>query len=223
MFPIEPRSGNAGGDESRQALLDAATRVFLAEGYQAARIKQIAELAGLGLSAINYHFGGKSGLYLAVLRHHAELALSRAPLTSSGTDLAPKERLRWLVNGLVSRMLDDRSPCRIGQLMLRELVNPTSALEVMVEQFSRPQFEQIRGLLAEILGPAVPSEVTARAMLSLLGQCMVYVTARPLVTRLTPGLYPDDADTLASLVDQITEFSWAGLQALRRQHEGVAP
>jgi AcrR family transcriptional regulator len=38
-------------------------------GYQAARVQNITRSAGLGLSAINYHFGGKEGLYRAVLSH----------------------------------------------------------------------------------------------------------------------------------------------------------
>ena len=88
---------NSNGEESRLALLQAATDEFLAMGYQAARVQNITRSAGLGLSAINYHFGGKEGLYRAVLSHHAEQAIARLPLNAP-EETDPQAQLRWLVS-----------------------------------------------------------------------------------------------------------------------------
>ena len=69
--------GKSPGQQTRTALIDVATEMFLADGFKAARVADIAQQAGVRLSAINYHFGSKEGLYLAVLQHHADLACSR--------------------------------------------------------------------------------------------------------------------------------------------------
>lgn len=214
MFQAAQYPNHSGGEETRQQLIRAATRVFLAEGLRAARVKEIAEEAGVRLSAINYHFGSKEGLYLAVLRHHGELALARAPLTSEMPNQSLEQRFAFVIHSLVLRMLDDSSECRLAQLMLRELANPTPALDVMFQQFSLPQAKVILALLQEILGPAASHETQVRCLLSLFGQCMCYVMARPLASRLAPRLYEAE-HWLEEIDSHLVTFSWAGLMAIK--------
>ncbi|WP_409421952.1 CerR family C-terminal domain-containing protein [Pseudaeromonas sp. ZJS20] len=214
MFQTSQFPNHSGGEETRQQLIRAATRVFLAEGFRAARVKEIAELAGVRLSAINYHFGGKEGLYLAVLRHHGDLALARASLASDEPNQSLEQRFAFAIHGLVLRMLDDSNECRLAQLMLRELANPTPALDVMFQQFSLPQAKVILALLQEVLGPTASHETQVRCLLSLFGQCMCYVMARPLANSLAPQLY--EADHWLEEIDRhLVTFSWAGLQAIK--------
>lgn len=53
---------------TRQALLDAALEEFSARGYAGARVRDIADRAGVSKDLISYHFGGKEGLYREVQR-----------------------------------------------------------------------------------------------------------------------------------------------------------
>jgi TetR/AcrR family transcriptional regulator len=53
-------------ERSRQALLDAALDEFSERGYAGARVADIARRAGVNKQLINYYFGSKEGLYLAV-------------------------------------------------------------------------------------------------------------------------------------------------------------
>ncbi|WP_344842108.1 helix-turn-helix domain-containing protein, partial [Nonomuraea dietziae] len=48
-------------------LLDTATRLFAAMGYDGTPIEQIAEAAGVGVADLRRAFGGKRELYLAVM------------------------------------------------------------------------------------------------------------------------------------------------------------
>ena len=50
-----------------EQLLDAATPLFAARGLHGTRVRDVARAAGINLSMISYHFGGKEGLYSAVL------------------------------------------------------------------------------------------------------------------------------------------------------------
>ena len=54
--------------QTRQELLDAALRVFGQRGYQATRLQDIAEAAGVTRGAIYHHFGSKAELYTALVQ-----------------------------------------------------------------------------------------------------------------------------------------------------------
>lgn len=206
------------GADTRTALIAAGTEVFLDAGFRAARVEDIARLAGQRLSAINYHFGSKEGLYLAVLEHHADLAVSASPLTPPDAGMALRARFDFAVQSIVGRVLGRASASQIGPLMLRELVNPTPALDVLFAHFTQPQAMMLRALLVEVLGPRVPAESVGRALASVFGQCAAYVTARPLISRMMPELLEGE-DAVARTASHIANFSWAGLQALRAHWE----
>lgn len=56
----------------RFQLLGAAREVFVAQGYHAAAMDEIAERAGVSKPVLYQHFPGKLDLYLALLDEHAE-------------------------------------------------------------------------------------------------------------------------------------------------------
>jgi AcrR family transcriptional regulator len=56
----------------RRQLLDAATEVFVARGYHAAAMDEIAERAGVSKPVLYQHFPGKQELYLALLDESVE-------------------------------------------------------------------------------------------------------------------------------------------------------
>lgn len=53
--------------DSRHALLQEAKRVFAAKGFDGATVKDLATAAGVNISLVSYHFGGKEGLYRTCL------------------------------------------------------------------------------------------------------------------------------------------------------------
>ena len=54
------------GDQTREALVDAAIEIFGRDGFRAASTRSIADAASVNQALIGYHFGGKPGLYVAV-------------------------------------------------------------------------------------------------------------------------------------------------------------
>jgi AcrR family transcriptional regulator len=70
VFPLpaaEPAQGYEKGALAREQLILHATRIFAAKGYAAAATREICQAAGVNIAAIHYYFGGKEGLYRAVL------------------------------------------------------------------------------------------------------------------------------------------------------------
>jgi AcrR family transcriptional regulator len=69
----------------RKQLLEAAQEVFVAQGYHAAAMDDIAERAGVSKPVLYQHFPGKLDLYLALLDTHCDdiIAKMRAAMSSS--------------------------------------------------------------------------------------------------------------------------------------------
>ncbi len=63
----KPRGGRLPRRERRAQLLDSALKVFVAQGYHAAAMDDIAERAGVSKPVLYQHFPGKLDLYLALL------------------------------------------------------------------------------------------------------------------------------------------------------------
>ena len=145
-------------DETRARLLDAAGRLFAEQGFHGTTVREIAHRAGVNLAASNYHFGSKRALYLAVLRAH--FARIQTELRARGGAPAPGELDRLDAGGL-ERMLRARldvmltlligpPPGVYGRLMQREMMDPSEAMPVIVDEFIRPTMDEMEELLARL-------------------------------------------------------------------------
>ncbi|HEY8532364.1 MAG TPA: TetR/AcrR family transcriptional regulator [Micromonospora sp.] len=77
----------------RKQLLAAAQEVFVANGYHAAAMDDIAERAGVSKPVLYQHFPGKLELYLALLDTHCEAIVTRVRAAMAAT-ADNKERVK---------------------------------------------------------------------------------------------------------------------------------
>lgn len=77
----------------RKQLLAAAQEIFVAQGYHAAAMDEIAERAGVSKPVLYQHFPGKLELYLALLDTHCDSLLTRVHRAMAATP-DNKERVR---------------------------------------------------------------------------------------------------------------------------------
>ena len=207
--------------DTRARLLEAAGETFAELGYRSTTVREVCRRAGANIAAVHYHFGGKEELYYAVLAYTAETSLARYPIGGVGDASAPAEaRLEAFIRGQLERLLDEGRPAWFGKLVAREMFEPTPALDRIAIVFGRPQFERLRGIVGELLGPAAADEgLVRRCCCSVLGQSLFYKHARPMVERLMPeqGFGPADRSVLAA---HITAFSLAAIRRLRDRAGG---
>jgi AcrR family transcriptional regulator len=85
----------------RKQLLAAAQEVFVAQGYHAAAMDDIAERAGVSKPVLYQHFPGKLDLYLALLDTHCDAIIDRVRSAMTATN-DNKQR----VSGAVSAYFD---------------------------------------------------------------------------------------------------------------------
>jgi len=132
-------------ERSRQALLDAALDEFAEHGYAGARVADIARRAGVNKQLINYYFGSKEGLYLAVQQAWLDREADFAP-----ADLPLAE--------LVVRYLQDavRDPRALRLLLWRGLADDGApgGNQSRQRDLDQVRARQAAGELADGLDPA---------------------------------------------------------------------
>ena len=57
--------------DTKEIILDTAERLFARSGFSSVSLREITAEAGVNLAAVNYHFGSKDALLLAVFRRRA--------------------------------------------------------------------------------------------------------------------------------------------------------
>ncbi len=85
MSVATDRSGRLPRQERRAQLLDAAREAFVQQGYHAAAMDVIAELAGVSKPVLYQHFPGKLELYLAVLDESSDALIDRVRTALAST------------------------------------------------------------------------------------------------------------------------------------------
>jgi AcrR family transcriptional regulator len=68
---------SARGQATRQRIVDAARDVLVSHGHGGASTRAVADAAGVHLSQVHYHFGGRQGLLVEVLQQENESLLAR--------------------------------------------------------------------------------------------------------------------------------------------------
>jgi AcrR family transcriptional regulator len=119
--------------DTRQALLDAAERAILQDGFARASTRRIAGEAGVPLSLLHYHFGGKESLLVALVErrrdHNRDAVLKAIEEAERGTAppgaaLAAAKRalvedeagMRLLVEVSVAALHNPRLRSELGRL-----------------------------------------------------------------------------------------------------------
>ena len=199
---------------TRGSLLDAAGAVFSEVGFRAATIREISRRAGANVAAVNYHFGDKDGLYAEVWRYSYHCALKKYPVRyGARADSSPPELLGAYVRSFLLRIFDQGRHAWFGKLISREMIEPTRALDRIVDEEIRPQLQYLGGIIAQLLGADPRSEAVQRTSLSVVSQCVFYHHCQPAIRRLQPKR-KFDAKEIAAIADHITCFSIAALKEL---------
>lgn len=200
--------------ETRQRLLAAGARLFAERGYAHVTIRDICGAARANIAAVNYHFSGKAGLYDETVQMAIQIMqAATADAIGAGDRKNAEDRLRAYVHVFLERVTAIEADGWIHHIMLRELSEPTAALDRIVDEVVRPRLRYLHGIVAELLGCEIGDARVTRCAFSIHAQCLALVN-RPIAERLNPAF--GGPDGIRSMAEHITEFSLAGLWALAR-------
>ena len=212
-------TGQADVGDTKRRLLDAAGEIFSAKGFKASTVREICRTARANVAAVHYHFGDKEGLYKALLVEAFEAGLRRYPPNMGlKPEASAEERLYAFVHSFLLRMLGDERFAWCGKLMARELHEPTPTLDHIVERYIMPLSDQLRHIVAELLGgDANPNDQRCLlCAMSVVGQCQYVFRTRAIVDKLAPAMRFDE-DGVSGLASHVTSFSIAALKHLPRE------
>lgn len=198
-------------DKTRSRLLETAGIVFSERGFEKATIREICSRAEVNLAAVNYHFGDKAKLYQATLLHAHEVVFEQVPLPAWDETVSAQQKLRDFVKTLMHRLLLVNQLPWQSRLLMRELMAPTSALDLSIENYILP----IHRLLLDVLGELLPAQASQaeriQTAFSIVGQCMFYKTNAASIRILVPEALLASEFTSEHLIDHITEFTLAAI------------
>ncbi len=199
-------------DNTRNRILHAAGPIFAEKGYDSATVREICAAADVNLASVNYHFGDKQSLYLQTVKLAHTLRLKQVPPPTWLDEVAPQQKLAIFIQALLSRMLGTRELGWQTRLMMREMLDPTAACKPLVEEFIRPQLNQLLSILDEMLPAQTPMFRRHQLAFSIVGQCLHYRVAREFVALLIPQEEREEHYSIEQLAHHITAFSLSALQ-----------
>lgn len=229
MPPARPSSGpeptvesTDRGERARARLLAEATRIFAEKGYAKAATREICLAAGLNVAAIHYHFGGKEGLYRAVLLGPIE-AIAGQLAGFDDPALTLEQALHRLLGPFVGADGEQTPEVDDGlRLWLREMVEPTPVFALTAAQHIGPVHQAMASLLARHIGVAEPDEEVHRLVFGLIAMAHDYCMSREFMRAVAPRLL-DGPDPMQRARDRLVDWGLALVaheRARRQQRQG---
>ena len=199
-----PRGGRMPRRERRAQLLESALEVFVAQGYHAAAMDDIAERAGVSKPVLYQHFPGKLDLYLALLDASCDqiIANCRAALESTADN---KQRVAATMDVFYAYVAGDTGAFRL--VFESDLTNEDAVRE-QVERVTHECAAMIADVIHDDTG--LPDDASRLLAVSLVG--MAQVSARYWLA--DPGhISKSDAAAL------VAGLAWRGIRGYPRSDE----
>jgi len=191
-----PAGRRAAADESaRGALLAAARKLFLRREFRAVSVREIARAAAVNSAMVNYYFGGKQGLYEAMI----DELLSALQASLDEID-APDQLTVAEFSARYSRLLAD-NPWWPNFIVREVLFGDGPIREKVIERFASVFAPSLlRSLQREIDSGHYRADLDPRlTLLSLMGMTVFPFLARPLLEQVLGLILDRDAaDALAA-------------------------
>ena len=216
--PTSPRAARLSRPARRRQLLGAARQVFVAQGYHAAAMDEIAERAGVSKPVLYQHFPGKLELYLALLDEHAgELVERVRQALGSTTDNAL--RVRRSIQAYFD-FVDDENGAY--QLVFESDLRSEPAVRARVEGSLSACVEAIATTIAADTG--VPRDEAELLSVGLAGLAEVgarwWLGSRGVpASPATPA--PPRTLTKERAVELLVDLAWRGLSGSPRHGDGA--
>ena len=189
--------------DKRQQILEAAVRVFAAQGYEKSRVGDVAREAGVAYGLVYHYFDSKEAVLEAVFREAWGRLLAAMTLAEQTAGTAP-ERLELVVKIVLRTWRDDPYLVR---LLVREVTrNPHIQDEL-------DEIGQAFSTLERIIAGGQAEGTLRRTLDARLSAWMLYGALEEILTGWVLGRLPDDAEALARAEREVSATVVGGLRA----------
>jgi AcrR family transcriptional regulator len=202
-------------ERTRDALIEAAAIVFAEKGYEGGSVRDITRRANANQAAINYHFGGKEGLYREVLRMAFAALKESDVLDVERLDaLEPREALQLFVRQMLLPLLKRNVLARYIRILNWEILQRTEIFQDLALAENASLVTAAERLVRRFLGEGASAEEVAVATLWLLHQGFIFVRDYEYLTRPPHNLQVDEhfVDRLADFLTRLLASGLAGVK-----------
>ena len=200
-------------DTTRERIVEAAGEIFAERGFDGTTVRDICQRAEANVAAVNYYFGDKQRLYVeAVVRAH-RWRMEQAKLPDWTDDTRAEKKLADFVLTFVRRIRTGPENTWHTRLIMREMMNPRDACAELVQSSIRPQFEILQSILRELLPRTFSEDQLRLTAFSIVGQCLFYHFADPVVRNLLSADEYSSCD-VEKLADHIVKFSLSSIKGV---------
>jgi len=198
--------------ETRRRLLQAAESLFAQHGFRKVTVREICLAARANVAAVSYHFGDKMGLYREVMQSAIDaMRGTNEAARSAGEGQPPEEQLRRYISIFLHRILKPGREA-VHRLINHEMNDPTTALDLLVEEGVRPRVQFLSGVIAGLLDCPVDDAKVLRCVASIQSQVLAYLP-NPIAARL--GFrFKATAEDIDAAAAHLADFSIAGVRAI---------
>ena len=176
-------------EQTRAALVRAALQLFGKQGFDGTSTREIAALAKANIGSIAYHFGGKEGLRAACANYIVDTiggvagaAMAEPAAEHQGAEAAQAQLLA-VVEAMVGFVVARPEAGEFVQFVLRELSQPSEALDIIYDGVFEPVHQRLCRVWAEASGEEAESDRTRITIFTLIGQVVYFRIARAAVMR----------------------------------------
>ena len=218
--------------DTRERILDAGERLFMAHGYEGTSMRLITSEAAVNLAAVNYHFGSKESLIQEVFRRRLDWlneermrVLVEMEKAAAGNPLKPSQIVDGFF-GTLLRMADDEE--RGGVTFLRLLGRTLTEPSEFIRTFLAHEYATVMDRYKEAFFKALPDVPKAEIVWRfhfMLGATS-YAIAGTDALRLVTDWQIEEADAVDRvdrLVPRLMSFLLGGLRAPLPQYTDVVP
>lgn len=217
--------------DTRERILDAAERLFMAHGYEGTSMRQITGEAGVNLAAVNYHFGSKESLMQEVFRRRLDWlneermrVLDAYEKDAGGNALKPSQIVDGFF-GTLLRLADDEQHGGMTFLRLlgRTLTEPSEFIRTFLAHEYKPVMDRYKEALFRAL-PEVPKAEIVWRFHFMLGATSYAIAGTDALRLVTDWQIEeeDSTDRLDRLVPRLMSFLLGGLRAPLPQYDPSA-
>jgi AcrR family transcriptional regulator len=207
----QARVASRTAETTRAALIKAATSVFAEYGYDGGSVRLITQRASANQAAVNYHFGGKDGLYREVLLAATRAFEENAFLDAEELDgLSPEDALRRYLHQFLLPLVKRDRVSRYLRIFSWESVQPSQVFSAFIAQSPPRIFRLSERVVRRFLPQDASMETVTFATLWLAQQPMFFVREAERLAQPPFSLKFDD-DALERLVDTLAALSLRGL------------
>lgn len=200
---------------TKMRLLSAAREIFALRGAREATVREICARAGANVAAVNYHFGGKDKLYMAVLADYLRRCIELYPAGMGlGPQAGPSERLRAYIRSFLHRIMGSGDPLdeKLGLMLTAEIVEPSEHFNAVAEQYLMPMHDELLAIVGEIL-PGASEQTVQLCAAGVTGHCLLFDNAKELIRRLRPEMALETLG-VELVADFVFRFASAGIASM---------